>query len=95
MIARPDLPSSVEATDVNLIPASCITFSSRWIARVRSSTSVRRYRVKSRSARISAGGTKLGRTNPCSTSSAIHTESATSVFRPGTLRRCSALSSHT
>jgi WD40 repeat protein len=38
VIARQDLPNSVEATEVSLIPASYITFSSRWVARVRSST---------------------------------------------------------
>lgn len=37
------------------------------------------------------GGTK----QPCSSSSAIHCESRTSVLRPGTAFMCAALSSHT
>src|SRR3954447_1359366 len=94
-IARPDLVSRVEATLDSLMPASWSTFSSRWITRVRSSMSTRRWRVRSRSSRIGAGGTKLGATSPCSSSWAIQAESATSVLRPGTLCRCSALSSQT
>jgi hypothetical protein len=94
-MARPDLVSSAEATLVSLIPASCVTFSSRCTTRVRSSIRVRRCRVRSRSARIGGGGTKLGRTGPCSTIRAIQAESATSVLRPGTLCGCSALISHT
>jgi len=92
--ARPDFVRIVEATLESLIPASCNTFSSRWMARVRSSTRVLRYRVKSRSSRI-GGGTNEGRTKPCSTSCAIHAESATSVFRPGTFFMWAAVSSQT
>src|SRR6266511_2208479 len=86
-IARADLEYACEATEVSLIPASCMTFSNRWIARVRSCVIAVRSRVTSRKSRTGAGGTKLGRTRPCSTSWAIHTESATSVLRPGTLCR--------
>lgn len=43
--------------------------------------------------RMGLGGTKLGRTRPCSTSWQIQAASATSVLRPGTLWRCWALSS--
>src|SRR5436190_15448114 len=73
------------------MPASWSTFSSRWIARVRSSAWVLRRRVRSRRRRISGGGTKLGRTSPSSSSSHSQRESITSLFRPGTLCRCSAL----
>ncbi len=55
-------------TEMCLIPAACSTFSRRWIARVRSSICALRRRVRSRSLRISGGGTKLGRTSLCSTS---------------------------
>ena len=50
---------------MSLIPASWSTFSTRWIARVRSLICALRSRVRSRSRRISGGGTKLGRTRPC------------------------------
>ncbi len=92
-IARADFEYVCEATLVSLMPASCNTFSRRWIARMRSLICALRSRVRSRSRRISGGGTKLGRTRPCSTSWQIHSESFTSVLRPGTLRRCCALSS--
>ena len=82
----------MEATLEILIPASWSTFSSRWIVRVRSFPCAVRSRVRSRSRRISGGGTKLGRTNPCCTSWQIHSESLTSVLRPGTLRKWCALS---
>ena len=72
-----------EATLVSLIPASWSTFSKRWIVRVRSLLCALRSRVRSRSRRISGGGTKLGRTSPCCTSWQIHSESLTSVLRPG------------
>jgi hypothetical protein len=45
------------------------------------------------SSRIALEGTNEGRTSPCSTSSAIHEASATSVFRPGTFFRCWAFRS--
>src|SRR6266498_3934911 len=77
-----------DATLESLIPASWSTFSSRWIARVRSSTWATQSRVRSRSRRISGGGTKLGRTSPCSSSWQHQAESITSLLRPGTLCRC-------
>ena len=92
-IRRPETPSTLEATEESLIPPSCRVFSKRWTSRVRSSICALRYRVKSRSSRISLGGTKLGRTSPCSTSWQIHSASFTSVLRPGTLRRCWAFKS--
>jgi hypothetical protein len=61
--------------------------------RVRSCVTAVRNRVTSRGSRTAGGGMKLGRTRPCSMSWAIHTESATSVLRPGTLCMCCALSS--
>jgi hypothetical protein len=79
----------------SLIPASWSTFSSRWIVRARSLACALRRRVRSRSRRISGGGTKLGLTRPCCTSWQIHSESLTSVLRPGTLRKCCALSTST
>ncbi len=51
-----------------------------WISR-----SWRRFRVSSRNSRSGAGGTMLPRNRPCSRSWAIHSQSFTSVFRPGTL----------
>jgi hypothetical protein len=39
------------------------------------------------------GGTKLGRTNPCASRSAIHTTSFTSVLRTSALRTCTELAS--
>jgi hypothetical protein len=50
----------VDATLESLIPASWSTFSSRWIVRARSLVCALRRRVRSRSRRISGGGTKLG-----------------------------------
>ena len=49
-----------------------------------------RYRVKSRSSRITRGGTKWPRNRPCSSSSASHAASAT-VLRPGTIFTCRVL----
>jgi hypothetical protein len=92
-MSRPETVSTLEATEDSLIPASSRTLCRRWDSRPRSFTTTVRYRVRSRRARIGFGGTKLGRMRPCSVSSQIHTESATSVFRPGTLCRCSAFSS--
>jgi hypothetical protein len=51
-IARADLDHTRDATDHNLIPASCFSFSSRWISWPRAVIWVLRYRVSSRSARI-------------------------------------------
>jgi hypothetical protein len=75
-------------TQSSFTPASSRTFCSRWISLVLSSVSAVRYRVRSRSRRMPGGGTKLGLTSPCATSSAIYSESVTSVLRPGTFLRC-------
>ena len=92
-MSRPETPSTSEATDDSLMPASWSILSRRWASRVRSSIWALRYRVRLRSSRIGRGGTKLGRTSPCSVIWQIHSASFTSVLRPGTLRRCRALSS--
>ena len=77
--------STPEATAEILIGARSSSFSSRAQYRVRSCTSSARSRVKSRSRRISGGGTKLGRSMPRSVSFASHTASFLSVLaRPGT-----------
>jgi hypothetical protein len=77
------------------MPASSSTLASRWPSLVRCSISFLRYRVRARSAATSAAGMKLGRSSPCSCSSAIHWQSAISRLRPGTLRMCAALQTHT
>jgi hypothetical protein len=94
IIARPDWVRTFEATEVSLIPASCSTFSSRWISAARASLWVLRYRVSSRSSRIGSGGTKLGRIIPCAATSASHSASVRSVLRPGTFLTARALHSH-
>ena len=78
-----------------MIPASSSTFESRCPSLVRCSISRLRYLVRWRSAATSAAGMKLGRSSPCSCSSAIHWQSAISRLRPGTLRMCAALHTHT
>ena len=94
-MSRPDLVNTLDATDDNFTPASSRTLWSRWVSRPRSSITDLRYRVRSRNARNGSGGMNDGRTRPCSSSDAPHTASATSVLRPGTLRMCRALITHT
>jgi hypothetical protein len=77
------------------MPASSSTLASRWPSLVRCSMSFLRYRVRARSPATAPAGMKLGRSSPCSCSSAIHWQSARSVLRPGTLRMCAALQTHT
>ena len=83
------------ATESILIPASSSTLASRCPSLVRCPVSFLRYLVRCRSAATCAPGMKLGRSSPCSCSSAIHWQSARSVLRPGTLRMCAALQTHT
>ena len=83
------------ATESILIPASSSTLASRCPSLVRCSMSFLRYLVRWRSAATCAPGMKLGRSSPYSCSSAIHWQSARSVLRPGTLRMCAALQTHT
>ena len=54
-----------------------------------------RYRVRCRGAATCASGMKPGRSSPYSCSPAIHWQSLRSVLRPGTLRICAALHTHT
>ena len=94
MILRDEALHTSEATELSLMPASWRTFSRRWISLARASIWVLRYRVSSRSSRISGGGTKEGRTIPWAATSASHSASLRSVFRPGTFFTCWALHSH-
>ena len=73
-------PGQPRTTEDSLIRAPSRSFSSRCHSRVRSRTSCSRVRVRSRSARISGGGTKLGRSSPISASRAIHWASSRSVL---------------
>ena len=97
IIARPDTdPASLEMTEVSLHMASSRVFSRRCQQRVRSWVRRSSWRVYWRSARISGGGTKLGRSSPISVSRAIHCASALSVLgRPGRLRAWEAFTSCT
>ena len=71
--------------------ASSSSFSSRCRHRVRSWTRSVRARVKSRTRRIAAGGTKLGRSIPHWVSRASHIASSLSVFgRPFRFLACDA-----
>ena len=81
-------PATCTADD-SLTRAPSSSFSSRCHSRVRSRTSCSRVRVRSRSARISGGGTNDGRSRPISASRAIHCASSWSVFgRPASCRAC-------
>lgn len=95
IMARPETVMSLDATESILMPPSSRTLASRCCSDVRASISFLRYRVRWRNAATSAVGMKLGRSSPCSCSSAIHRASETSVLRPGTLRMCPALHTHT
>jgi hypothetical protein len=77
------------------MPASSSTLASRWPSLVRCPVSFLRYRVRARSSATAPSGMKLGRSSPCSCSPAIHWQSMTSRLRPGTLRMCAALQTHT
>jgi hypothetical protein len=81
------------ATDANWMPVSSRSLCRRLASRARSWINTLRYRVRSRSSRIGAGGTKLPRNRPCSSNCAIHTQSWTSGFRPGTCLTRAALTS--
>ena len=95
IILRPDLIRSLLATESILIPASSSVSGSRCPSLVRCSMSFLRYLVRCRSAATCASGMKLARSSPYSCSSAIHWQSVTSRLRPGTLRMCAALHTHT
>ncbi len=95
IIARPETPKMSEATTESLIQASSSNFSTRFFSAPRAPTRSTRYRVRSRSRRISWGGTKLGRSICRSATLHSHTASSTSVFgRPGRCLTSLALTSH-
>jgi hypothetical protein len=75
-MARPETPRMSVATDADVTPASSSTLWRRFAARVRSWINDFRWRVRSRSSRIDAGGTKVPRISPCSSSCAIQTQSS-------------------
>ena len=77
------------------MPASSSTLASRWPSLARCPVGFLLYRVRDRSSATAPVGMKLGRSSPCSCSSAIHWQSAISRLRPGTLRMCAALHTHT
>jgi hypothetical protein len=83
------------ATESILIPASSSTLASRCPSLERCSISFLRYLARCRSADTCTSGMKLGRSSPYSCSSAIHWQSVISRLRPGTLRMCAALHTHT
>src|SRR5215212_4187588 len=93
-INRPDTQVMSLATEDNLIPASSSSFSSRWISRPRSRVIAVRARVRSRSWRIGAGGTKEPWTRPCAPSWASHAASETSLLRPGQVLHLSSVDQH-
>lgn len=82
------------ATDDNWMPARCKIPCNRKTSSVRCCTSVLQYRVKSRTSRISRGGTKLPCSKPHSSNCAI-APSLASVLRPGTFLICAAFTSST
>ena len=79
-----------DTTEVILTMASSSSFSSRCRTRVRSWTRFVRARVKSRTARIAAGGTKLGRSIPHWVSRASHIASRSVFGRPFRFLACDA-----
>ncbi len=87
----PETPNTSLITPASLMPALSSSCSVRLRSAARVPTTALRWRTSSRSALISGAGTKLARTSPWRTSSAIHSASFTSVLRPGTLRMCEAL----
>lgn len=87
-IAIPEMPKTSDITLLSLMLALSSSLWSRLRSALRLWTSLRRYLVRSRSARSLGGGMKLGRISPWRNSSASHSLSWASVLRPGTLRRC-------
>jgi hypothetical protein len=83
-ISIPETPNTLLITPASLMPAPSSRLSVRLRSAARVPTSALRWRTSSRSTRTSGGGTKLARTSPWRTSSAIHSASFTSVLRPGT-----------
>ncbi len=83
-ISMPETPNTLLITPASLMPAPSSSLSVRLRSAARVPTSALRWRTSSRSTLTSGGGTKLARTSPCRTRSAIHSASFTSVLRPGT-----------
>ena len=84
-----------ETTTLSLICASPGSFSTRCFSAVRAATRSARYRVRSRSLRISGGGTKPGRIICRPATLHSHTASSLPVFgRPGRCFTSRAPSSH-
>jgi len=90
-ISMPDTPNTLLITPASLMPAPSSSVSVRLRSAAMVPTSALRWPTRSRRTLTSGGGTKLGRTSPWRTRSAIHSASFTSVLRPGTLRMCEAL----
>jgi hypothetical protein len=82
-----------ESTEPSLRLAACRSLSMRATCEAFSRVSCLRVRVRSRSAWIAIGGTKLARMRPCASRSASQVASFTSVLRPGTFLTCIALAS--
>ena len=80
----PETPNTLLAILASFTLAVSSSRSNRLRGVVRDSISLRRYRSYSRSSRNGLGGTKLFAIKPWRTSSASHSRSLTSVFRPGT-----------
>ena len=83
-ISMPETPNTLLITPASLMPAPSSSLSVRLRSAARVPTSALRWRTSSRSTLTSGGGTKLARTSPCRTRSAIHSASFASVLRPGT-----------
>ena len=78
IISREDTPSTSEATESILIPASSSVFCSLWISLVREPMSLARYLVRSRSSAIFWTGMYDPRSRPHSSNSASQAQSAAS-----------------
>ena len=86
------LPWISPTTDASFTFAPSSTFCSWLNSRLHSSVRLLRYRVSFRCSRL---GIKLAFIRPCYSSSAIHSASFASVFRPGTAFRCAAFTTIT
>ena len=83
-IKRPDTPKTSDMNVDNLKPLLCRNFSIRFLCVLTSWTIFFLYRVKSLNSRVSLFGIKLPVSRPALNRLAIHSESFTSVFLPGT-----------
>ena len=92
---RPDAPTTSEATTPSFRFGSSSDFSIRLMTLDHSCAKVARIRVRSRNSRIARGGTKLPRSSPWCSRSAIRSPSLKSVFLPGIDFRCCGFTSRT